>query len=106
MKNKEVKLLRESSCKGNNNLTTEEIDDKSDVKIIFEEYITFDIYLTSYGRPYNGLKEITLSSDYNIDKSGLTQYTTSTDYLTNVANQPLTPKERIENLIRDSKDFA
>lgn len=59
LKNKEIK---NKSLKANEYINEGNIDDKSEVKIIFEECITFDVYLTNYGKPYTGSKVITLSS--------------------------------------------
>lgn len=46
MKNK---IIKDPKIKGNDSLKGGNIDDKSEVKTIFEEFITFEVYLTKYG---------------------------------------------------------
>jgi hypothetical protein len=77
--------------------------------------VKYELHCTQFGTKVNGRFSLTLNSNFNIDRSGLSQYTKNTEYLATLRkpNTELTdpttiiepPEQRIQKLIDASKRF-
>lgn len=51
---------------------------------MYDNFVRYELNCTQYGKPFNGKLKLNLASKFNIDPSGLTQYTRNADYLKSI----------------------